>query len=246
MKSFFKLDSFDPRTKLMLMFCLSIVAIFRPEPLLLLCLLGFTLLVLLAGGAHPARILRQARGIFYMIIMLFIIQSLFVRTGDPLISLGNFTLITTGGLETAAVICLRLLILVMSALILLTGESRDYLPALVQMKIPYEIAFMVMAAVHFLPILKEEALDVYYSVQLRGTEIAKAPIPKKLRAFSKICMPILVGTVNRARQMSIAMETRGFRSRPRRTYLHTIKLKTKDAVLLVLLPAATAALFIYM
>ena len=102
----------------------------------------------------------------------------------------------------------------MSALILLTGESRDYLPALVQMKIPYEIAFMVMAAVHFLPMLKEEAMDVYYSVQLRGTEIANAPLPKKLRAFSKICMPILVGAINRAKQMSIAMEARGFRSRP--------------------------------
>ena len=181
-----------------------------------------------------------------MIIMLFIIQSLFVRTGEPLISLGGFTLVTTGGLNTAAVICLRFLILVMSALILLTGESRDYLPALVQMKIPYEIAFMVMAAVHFLPMLKEEAMDVYYSVQLRGTEIANAPLPKKLRAFSKICMPILVGAINRAKQMSIAMEARGFRSRPRRTYLHTIKLQVKDVALLVLLPAATAALFIYM
>lgn len=246
MKSFFKLDSFDPRAKLMLMLCLSTIAIFRPDPLLLLCLLGLTMLILLVGGTHPARILRQVRGIFYMIIMLFIVQCLFVRTGDPLISLGNFTLITTGGLNTAAGICLRLLILVVSALILLTGESRDYLPALVQMKIPYEIAFMVMAAVHFLPLLKEEAMDVYYSVQLRGTEIAKASLPKKLQAFSRICMPILVGAINRAKQMSIAMEARGFRSRPNRTYLHTISLKAKDVALLVILPAATIALFIYL
>lgn len=243
--SIFRLDSFDPRTKLMLMLCLSGIAIFQPDPLLLLCLLALTVLILLVGGAHPARILRQIRGVLYMIIMLFIVQSLFVRTGEPLVTLGGFTLITTGGLTTAAAICLRLLILITGALILLTGESRDYLPALVQMKIPYEIAFMVMAAVHFLPILKEEAMDVYYSVQLRGTEIAKASLPKKLRAFSKICMPILVGAINRAKQMSIAMEARGFRSQPRRTYLRTIHLKPKDVALLVILPAAALTLLIY-
>ena len=238
------LATFDPRTKLMLMVCLSTVAIFRPEPLLLLAIFGLTLLILLIGGVNTGTMLRQIRGIFYMVIGLFVIQSLFVRTGVPMVTLGDFTLITTGGLEMASTICLRIMILVMSALILLTGETRDFLPAMVQMKLPYEIAFMVMAAVHFLPILKEEALDVYYSVQLRGTEIQKASIPMKIKCYGNICLPILVGAINRAKTMSVAMEARGFRAKPNRTFMRKLKLKTKDIIFLILIPALTILLFV--
>ncbi|MGI5824292.1 MAG: energy-coupling factor transporter transmembrane component T family protein [Bacillota bacterium] len=242
--NFFNLSTFDPRAKLMLMICLSTFAMLKPQPLVLTVILGLTVLILLLGGVKTGDMLRQAKGILYMIIALFIVQCVFVRTGEPLIALNGFTLLTAGGLTTAASVCLRFVILVMSALILLTGDSRDYLLALVQMKIPYEIAFMVMAAVHFLPILKEEALDVYYSVQLRGTEIKKAPFSKKIKCYCKICLPILVGAVNRAKRMATAMEARGFRSRPQRTYRRRLRLKVKDTAVIVAAPAAAIALFI--
>lgn len=239
----FNLATFDPRTKLMLMVCLSTVAIFRPEPVVLGAMLVLTFIILFAGGVNTGTVLRQIRGIFYMIIALFVIQSLFVRTGEPLVSLAGFTIITTGGLDTAAKICLRIMVLVMSALILLTGKTEDFLPAMVQMKMPYEIAFMVMAAIHFLPILKEEAMDVYYSVQLRGTEIQKASIPNKIKCYGNICLPILVGAINRAKTMSVAMEARGFRAKPNRTFMRKLKLKPKDIVVLILLPVLTILLF---
>lgn len=240
----FDLATFDPRAKLMLMICLSTFAMFKPLPLVLLGILALTILILFLGGVKIGTMIKQARGIFYMIIVLFIIQCLFVRTGQPLVFLGNFTLVTTGGLSMASSVCLRFLILVMSALILLTGESRDYLLALAQMKIPYEIAFMVMAAIHFLPILREEAKDIYYSVQLRGTEIQKASFLKKIKAYRKICLPILVGAVNKAKNMSIAMETRGFRSNPKRTYRRRLYLKAKDIFVIIVAPITAIVLFI--
>lgn len=242
--NFFDLASFDPRAKMMLMVCLSTFALLKPVPPVLLGILAFTLLVLFFGGVKVGDMIRQARGIFYMIIALFVIQCLFVRTGEPLIAIGGHTIITTGGLNMAATICLRFTIFVMSALILLTGESRDYLLALVQMKIPYEIAFMVMVAVHFLPILKEEALDIYYSVQLRGTEIKKASFPSKIKMYCKICLPILVGAINRAKSMSIAMEARGFRANPQRTYMRKLRLKVKDVLMIIASPAVFAVLFV--
>ena len=239
-----KLSTFDPRTKLMLMVCLSTIAVFRDEPPILLAVLAVTLLILLIGGVNLQTILRQAKAIFLLIFSVFVIQCLFVRTGEPLLSLGGFILLTTGGFVMAATVTLRFLILVMCALMLLTGNSADYLPAMVQMKIPYEIAFMVMAAVHFLPLLKEEAMDIYYSVQLRGTPIQGASLPKKIKAYRSICLPILVGAVNRAKTMSIAMEARGFRAKENRTYMRRLKLKTKDWLLIIALPLLTAVLMV--
>lgn len=154
-------------------------------------------------------------------------------------------MITSGGIELACILSLRLFILAFSALLLLTGGVRDYLLALVQMKIPYEIAFMTMASVHFIPILREEALNVFYAIQLRGCELQKASWRKKLHTYLEICLPILVGALKRTRAMALAMEARAFRAYPKRTYLRRLVLKKNDKAILVAVPVITLVLLVY-
>jgi len=98
----------------------------------------------------------------------------------------------------------------------------------VQWKIPYEIAFMVMVGLHFLPILREEALNVYYAVQMRGTELQKISTSQKLKLYTLIMLPIISGAIHRAEQMAISMEARAFRAFPQRTYMRKLRLKKID------------------
>jgi energy-coupling factor transport system permease protein len=241
----FSLASCDPRCKLMLMACLSTLAMVWSEPLFLLYLLAFTCVLLLLGGVELSRVFRQFRGIIGLIISLFIIQSIFIRGGEPWLLISGQTLITTGGITFASILCLRLLILVFSALIMLTSEVRDYLLALVQMKIPYEIAFMIMASVHFLPILREEALNVFYAVQLRGCEIKKASVRQKIKTYLHICIPILACALYRSKAMAVAMEARAFRAYPQRTYLRRLQLKKSDKSIFGILMIITVMLIIF-
>jgi energy-coupling factor transport system permease protein len=137
----------------------------------------------------------------------------------------------------ASVLSLRLLAVLIAGLILVEGEIRDYLLALVQMKIPYTLAFMVVVGLHFLPILKGEAVNIYCCMQLRGKDFKKIRLPEKIRAYTSICLPILVSALRRADEMSVAMETRGFRSLPRRTYMRHLKMRGTDIALTILFPA---------
>jgi energy-coupling factor transport system permease protein len=141
----FSLVKWDPRCKIILMACLSTLAMLRGEVWFLFGLLVFTCLLVMLGGAELSGALGQVKGLLGLIFSLFIIQCFFTRSGEPWLVIGGFTLITSGGIELACILSLRLFILAFSALLLLTGEVRDYLLALVQMKIPYEIAFMTMA-----------------------------------------------------------------------------------------------------
>jgi energy-coupling factor transport system permease protein len=234
------LARFDPRAKLMLMVCVSTLAVVWRNPAWLAGLLCFTVVVLAGGGASPRAVVGQARSVLRVIAVLFAVQCVFVRSGAPLISIGGFTLVTAGGLTVALVVTLRLLIVVFSAAILLTGDARDYLLALVQCKVPYEIAFMVMTALHFLPILREEALDVYYAVQMRGTELSKATLREKCRVYTRISLPILAGAIKRAERTSVAMEARAFRACPERTFMRRLTLARRDIVCLVVLPLLSA------
>ncbi len=236
-----RLARIDPRVKLLLMLCISTLAVVWRDPLWLASLLAFTCTVLAVGGVDLGTALRQIRGVLGVVALLFIVQCLFVRSGRPLLSVGAVTLITVDGAATALGIALRLVIVVFSALLLLTSEARDYLLAFVQCKLPYEIAFMVMTAAHFMPILRDEALDVYHAVQMRGTEIAKTTLRGKLRVYTSMTLPILTGALRRAEQTSIAMEARAFRACPRRTFLRRLKLSSADIVCLVAIPLLTAA-----
>ena len=240
-----ELRSLDPRPKMMILICISSSAMMTADIRILFALTLFTLLILLAGGVRFRDIVRQAKSAVNLVAFLFILQCLFNRTGKALLLFSGFTLVTDTGFLTAAMLSLRLLIIILSALILMTGEARDYLLALIQCGMPYELAFMVMLAIRFFPILREEAFNVYYSVQLRGTEIEKASLPARLSAYSRLCLPILVAALERAKTMSIAMEAKCFRAFPERTYMRRLTLAARDKICLVIFPVGLVILLLF-
>ena len=235
----------DPRPKMMMLVCLSTAAFAVNDIARLALLTVFTIFVLTIGGVRLHDIVKQAKTALNLVVFLFILQCVFNRGGNAIIKIDGFTLLTDGGVLTASMLSLRLLLIILSALILLTGEPRDYLLALVQCRMPYEIAFMVVLGIHFFPIIREEALNVYHSVQLRGTEIKKASIPARLSAYFRLCLPILVAALERAKAMSIAMEAKCFRILPKRTYLRHLKLKKIDKVYLAVFPVGTILFLVF-
>ena len=222
------LRTVDPRIKLLMLAVLSSAAVFSHSLFVLAALLVLNTVLLLTGGVPAGRILALTKNYLRIILALFVIQCLFNRSGEPLVSIRGFALITGTSLRTAFMVSLRLLIIVTSALIVLTGDARDYLLALMQLRLPYELAFMVVVALRFIPMLREEARDVLAAVQMRGFNIKKAPLQKKLSAYASVLVPIVAGALHRSEQTSISMEARAFRAFPRRTTMRRLSLKASD------------------
>ncbi|MGE5458882.1 MAG: energy-coupling factor transporter transmembrane component T family protein [Methanobacterium sp.] len=218
----------DPRSKLLMVICISTLAIVYQDPQRLLCLLLFSSLILGWLGSDPIRSVQTLGKILPLLGLLFFLQCIFTRQGMPLLTVHGITLATNLGLNMGLGVILRIAIIIISGMILLSSSERDFLQGLVQWKIPYEIAFMVMLGLHFLPILREEALNVYHAVQMRGMELQKISARQKLKLYTRMMLPILSGALYRAEQMSIAMEARAFRAYPQRSYLRKLELKTLD------------------
>ncbi|MDR0886030.1 MAG: energy-coupling factor transporter transmembrane protein EcfT [Clostridiales Family XIII bacterium] len=242
-----RLARLDPRPKLMLMASASTAAMLTNNLVAIVSILCVLMISMTIGGMSVSNVIRRAKSLFALIVFLFIIQIFFSGIGDvmrpeigidvvkPLLKIGKFNLYVQP-LQLAAVLSLRLLIIVLSALILLEGDARDYLLALVQMKVPYEIAFMVIVGLHFLPILREETINIYCCMQLRGKDFKKISLIEKLKAYISICLPILVSALRRADEMSISMETRGFRAKPSRTNMRRLTMHRYDVILTILYP----------
>jgi energy-coupling factor transport system permease protein len=127
---------------------------------------------------------------------------------------------------------------------IIQGQTRDYLLAFAQMKMPYDLVFTIMAGIRFLPMLREEALNVFYSVQLRGSELKKISMPQKLNLYGKICLPILINTINRCKDISMAVEAKGFRAHNARTYARRLQLRRMDVFVMILYPIVTIAIYL--
>lgn len=223
-----KLDQLDARVKLLVLVCLSSMAVVFRKPVFLAFLLIISGCVLLFGGVSLGEALGKVKGALGLIASLFLLQCIFNRRGSPLMVIGSFPLVTDAGLEAAVTVCLRLLILLLTAMIMVTGQRRQYIMALSQLGLPYEISFMVMAALRFLPLLKEEAQDVLTAMEMRGAQLSSGSITARLKLYLSACLPIVAGAINRSQKMAAAMEARTFRAMPQRTSMNRLTMKTGD------------------
>lgn len=237
----------DPRTKLLLVACLTSGAVIISNWAYLGLLLIVSVLLLCLFGVNPAMQLHRSRVLLYMVLGIALLQSIFAPSGEILLALGGIKLLTTGGLMRALEFVLRMLVIVTAAGILSTSSSRVLIQGLVQLKLPYEIAFMVSMGIRFLPVIAQEAQDAYTAIQLRGVDFKALSLQEKLEVGAGLLQPVLAGALLRARDMSISLEMRAFRAYPQRSSFLNLTLTSRDyAIMISTILCSIAVLFAYL
>ena len=234
----------DPRTKMVIVVCLSTLALIYNTPERLLQLLIATVLLLLLFRIDIPSVWVYLKRFLQLMLVVFIIQCIFTRGGEVLLSLGSIALVSSQGLLAGASLVLRIIVIISAALILTTFSSRDFILGLVQWKVPYELAFMVTIAMRFLPLFRDEFINVVTSVQLRGVELKQVSWGKRIELFRCLLFPVVFSALLKAQQLAVAMESRGFRAYPQRTYLRRLDFIWADYLVMLIFVSATMILII--
>jgi energy-coupling factor transport system permease protein len=217
----------DVRTKLVIAAILSTLALVYQTAVILAAVLLMTIiaLVMLKVSLY---VMIDFRKFLYLYLILIIIQSLFTRGGEPLLTIGEFHLLTTESLVYGIAVILRFLILIGSGLILLNCDMSEMLLAMDRMRIPYEIVFMIQIGIRFIPVLINELSNIFDTIQLRGVDLRRVYKRKVIRVYISIFTPLLYSIWQKTEQLSILLELRGFRRYPTRTYYRTISMGLID------------------
>lgn len=234
----------DPRTKMVIVVCLSTLALIYNTPERLLQLLIATVLLLLLFRIDIPSVWVYLKRFLQLMLVVFIIQCIFTRGGEVLLSLGSTALVSSQGLLAGASLVLRIIVIISAALILTTFSSRDFILGLVQWKVPYELAFMVTIAMRFLPLFRDEFINVVTAVQLRGVELKQVSWGKRIELFRCLLFPVVFSALLKAQQLAVAMESRGFRAYPQRTYLRRLDFIWADYLVMLIFVSATMILII--
>ncbi|MFI3237459.1 MAG: energy-coupling factor transporter transmembrane component T [Lachnospiraceae bacterium] len=226
------MQKIDPRSKIFVVASLSSLAVLYKDVLALTVILTLSTLLAYCFQVDFIRMFQKLKHLFSMLISITILQSIFTFEGNPIISIGSFHFLTDYGLIKGLEFLLRITIIMMLGCLLATSNQRDITQGLVQLKVPYEIAFMSTIGIKFLPILKEEFVDSMNAIMLRGIDIKKLKLPKKISLYTYILTPVVMNSFLRAKEMAVAMELRGFRVLPDRTNFIQLNLRKRDGVLI--------------
>lgn len=96
-----------------------------------------------------------------------------------------------------------------------------------QLKLSPKLAYSLLVGYQFLPVLKDEFIQIRQVQQLRKPQVQTSTVAK-LRSLPSVAIPLLAGAVRKAEKTAFAMEARGFTGTRERTYFHEVRLERFD------------------
>lgn len=223
----------DPRVKLLF------IILFATVPLLftdIWFLLGCALILAPVWFSakidiEPIKGLLIAVAIFSLTIVVF---STFYNYERPdqkiLFALGPLKA-TDKGLLSGLMLGFRAAIPGVSALILISTTDPAYLAkAMMKMKIPLSVAFMMMGALKMFPLVFEEMQNIRTAQIIRGVKYGG--MKNNLRAFKLAAFPLMINSLRKSRVTGVAVESKGFGKRAWNDYYQKFKLNRNDYLML--------------
>ena len=213
------LHRFDSRLKL-LMLPFFVVYCFVPLPLLFLG--GF--LVFLGGMTLLSLGFRELiapfRMVFPLLVLIFLLTPLFYRMGTPLVSIGEFSLITRKGLIEAGIYgCRFLSITVIFFLLFRTTAMEDILLGLAWFRFPYILMLIVSVSLRYIPHLAGLYGQITAAHALRCSidddPPRKGPF-SRIRQVFPVLVSLMIQSVKTIPILTMALELKGVgRDNPR-------------------------------
>lgn len=156
------------------------------------------------------------------------------QSGTVIWTLGRLE-ITVSQLDHALSLSFRVLAFSsLSLLFALTTNPVTFILSLMQqLKLSPKIAYGVMVGYQFLPVLKDEFVQIGQAQRLRGVAREKNAL-QRLLGIRRVLIPMLAGAVRKAERAAFAMEARGFIGERRSSYYHVISIGKVDLAMSVM------------
>lgn len=230
----------DPRTKLVWAGAVLVAAFLLESSVLLLGLLAIAAVLCQVSRIKMRQLVLVFQVLAIIALQLVLVQGLFNTRGDIFWQLGMLKLYT-GGLSLGLLMALRLAMLVLVFMQLITWtHPTDFALLLVKLKVPYRYALLVGMGFRFLPLLEEELQTIYQCQQVRGLELNS--VCQKIKGLLPVTLPLLLRAFQRATQVALSMELKGYGYSPTRTFCRELRYTRLDLAVTLVLVAAVLAL----
>jgi energy-coupling factor transport system permease protein len=236
----------DPRTKLITVFFFIIVIFLANNLASYLITVVFVGSVIFLSKVSFRFIWRGLKPVWILLLFTLIFHLWLTKGGEVLFEWGPFRIYEEGFRQGVAItVRIFLLVLVTSLLTLttkplvLTDGLEKIMKPLKKVGFPaHEFALMISIALRFIPTLLQETEKIMKAQKARGANFTSGNIIKRAMNIVPILVPLFISSFQRAEDLALAMEARGYRGGEGRTQLRQLSFEKKDYMAF-----AVAALF---
>ena len=224
----------DPRTKLFMVFVVSLIAMMSATtPVLwviriIITLIPIVLLILEKKYSSALRFF-LAYGIALVLLLFFISEN----------SEGIIASLLIG---YCGIVVQFMPALITAWYVIRTTKIGEFMSCMQKMHIPDGIAVSLAVVMRFFPTIKEEYSSINDAMRMRGVMLGGGNV---LRMFEFRMIPLLFSCVNIGEELSAAAITRGLGGETKRSSIIELKLGLADYLLMAFLTASTVIFVVY-
>ena len=226
----------DPRTKLIVL-VVYIVALFMAVNWVSYALMAAFLVLCIKISTIPAKsFIRGMKPLMMILVFTGVLNLFFTTDGEVLVDFWFIT-ITSGGLQRAVFMVIRILLLICGTFLLtyttspiaLTDGLEALLNPLKVIKVPvHELAMMMCNALRFIPTLIEETDKIMCAQKARGADFESGSLMDRAKALIPILVPLFISAFRRADELATAMECRCYQGGEGRTKMKILRYHRND------------------
>lgn len=219
------LHRLDARAKIIPVSLVLVFALFSSSSMFYTSCLVCLISGLLVSGVGPVDLLRNLRPILILGLITVLYHLIFGdRSGPVLFEIAGWR-ITEQAADRALFFSLRLLLFVSVAFVVtLTTSPSELAESLASLSAPLsrigvpvrQLAMIVFIAIRFIPILYNEFQTIRNAQLVRGVRLTGSFVTR-LKRSSAIVVPVFMAAIQRADELALAMEARGYDGQRRRT-----------------------------
>lgn len=230
----------DPRFKVIMMILLMVAAFLDIGYLGFASLFIIFFILFKIAKLRFRTVFKTLKPMLFMMVFLLILNIL-VMDGETFlftIPIINFDLYLEPILRTVYIVIRMLLMISVTTLLTSTTKPLDLtfgieslLSPLKIIKFPYhETAMIITLALRFIPTIMEETQKIIKAQASRGVDLQEGKLREKISAVISLLVPLLLSQIQRAGELSDAMEARGYDTSKKRTRYRKLHITYRDFV----------------
>lgn len=239
----------NPITKIWIVALTSLLILISPGVKGGVILYSIWLLVLvilwIIGRIRLDEISKIAKPFILIAILLIVMQGFFYRSSEsftPIFTIMNFYLegrsigtFSLEGLIAGIVGVMKILCVIISVqLFIMTTKLEDFAYSLTKLGVPYEIAFILITAMRFVPLVQETWSNLQDAQKLRGYDIDKIGMLQRLtEAYPRLIGALVIVLFKSGLNLQVSIETRGYGAPNKRTEYFILRMKTLDYLIII-------------
>ena len=227
----------DPRTKILSIFSIML-SFLTLETVVSYVVASLFVVGILLLSKVPLQVFgRGLKPLLFILTFSFVYNVLLTK--GTIIWSWSFMEVTQQGLENGVRFVVRIILLVLLASVLtlttkpleLASGLEKILTPLSKINVPVEqFSLMIVIAIRFIPTILQELDRILLAQKARGYDMSTLPLLKRIFAYIPILIPLLFTTLQRAEQLTYAIDARAYGNGKGRTQYKQLKVQQIDYI----------------